>query len=103
MLFLTSYSKKYIKKVKLKSPRIDPFNKIVVKWCNLIWPRKRPKFSLHPVPKQSMGFTMAVLTPNSGIQLVFCLYNLKQSVRLFQSNILITLFYLTVTFFILLA
>ena len=44
-----------------------PFSKIAVKWRDLTWSRKSPKFSLHHLRKISTGFKMAVLTPKSGI------------------------------------
>ena len=67
MLFLASYSKKYIKKVKILSPRVYPLSKMVVRWRDLTWPRQSPKFNLHHLRKISTGFKMAVLTPKSGI------------------------------------
>ena len=48
------------------SPCTYHFSKIAVKWRDLTWLRKSPKF-LHHLQKISMGFKMAVLTPKSGI------------------------------------
>ena len=71
MSFLTSYSKEYVQKIKLLSPYANPFSKIAMKWCDLIWSRKSPKFNLHHLRNISAGFKMAVLTPKSGIPLYF--------------------------------
>ena len=67
MSFLASYSKKYVYKVKKLSPRVYLFIKMTVKWRDLAWPRKSPKFNLHHPRKKSAGFKMAVLTPKLGI------------------------------------
>ena len=52
--------------VKILSPRIYLFSKMAVKWSNLTWPSKSPKFNLHHLRKLSAGFKMAVLTPKLG-------------------------------------
>ena len=67
MLFLASYSMKYLQKVKMLSPHIYHFSKMAVKCHDLKWPRKSQKFNLHHLWKISRGSKMAVLTPKSGI------------------------------------
>ena len=69
MSLLASYSKKYVQKVKVLSPQVYPFSKMVVKWRDLTWPRKSPKFNLHHLRKISTEFKMAMLTSKSGIVL----------------------------------
>ena len=50
-------------------PCIKPFSKVAVKWCDLTWPRKSPKFSLHHLRKISAKFKMVVLSLKLGIPL----------------------------------
>ena len=61
MSFLANYSKKYVQKVKLLSPRVYPFSKMAVKWRESIWPRKSPKLNLHHLQKISAGFKGALM------------------------------------------
>ena len=68
MLFL---AKRYVKKVKMLSPRVYAFSKIAVTWRDLTNPRKSPKFELQQLRKTFMGFRMSVLTAKSDI--LFCL------------------------------
>ena len=63
------------------SPCVYPFSKMAVKWRELTWPCKSPKFNLHYLRKISTGFKMAVLTPKSGI------IQTKLLTALFKSNI----------------
>ena len=58
MLFL---AKRYVKKVKMLSPRVYAFSKIAVTWRDLTNPRKSPKFELQQLRKTFMGFKMSVL------------------------------------------
>ena len=43
---------------------------MTMKWRDLTWPRKSPKFNLHHLRNIYTGFKIAVLTPKSGIHLV---------------------------------
>ena len=40
---------------------------MAVKWRDLTWSRKSPKFDMHLLRTTSTGFKMAVLTAKSGI------------------------------------
>ena len=53
--------------VNILSPRVYPFSKMAVKWSDLKWPSRSPKFNFHHLRKISAGFKMAVLTLKLGI------------------------------------
>ena len=47
---------------------------MAVKWHDLTWSCKSPKFNLHHLRKIPTGFKIAVLTPKSGIDYKQTLY-----------------------------
>ena len=65
------------------SPNAFPFSKMAVKWRDITWPRKSPKFNLHHLQKISTGFKMAVLTLKSGMSFLMLRKNADYRIAYF--------------------